>query len=644
MRQYEFSESTDKIDDNESAAAENLFNKLKLDIVNMHKKMYRSKCEKINYMNYAKICQNYRELLGTVYNTINNQPSRHGKHRASWHASILYRLIAHTRDIVDGRGERELAYIQLFEWARVDAPLAKYALESFVNKNNKNNNNDAATPPPLPLGSWKDVKSFAAYMRRVINVRDDRDMQAYMEMTDFMVGMVNARLAADVLAFYSDDDGNDYDDYSSISYVSKWIPRENKSKKYGNLYERLACDYYKMWLPEKSTNDTASYDKAVLKCKIHYRKLIAFFNRHLETPQIKMCERDWATINFDRMTRQTQDLQANALLNVNVRADKQDKQDKQDKDRETCADRYKTWKCELLNHKRGISAKLESHVSDASYRLYSLESNKNAEWGAYVTQLETGGETNLKYMIPLLAGSSVRAIGLALAVAEKSIIGKQLITATAATAATAATRANSLYTYKLEDSFVKNVNKLKTDKQNKNLALDIYSCLNAALQTIIASGITPIQFKALPPLTLAVFADREADFNIGGCETCDCMCKFNSAYNEAARVYAEFGYAAPKIFLWVLESSSFQELPYYSSSEILSRRTGCGETDIVRFLGIKEHKDSQKQRYKQCEKQQEQQEQQSVWVEEWNALIHRLYNINNYDRYAHFETYFWKYI
>ena len=378
-----------------------------------------------NYLNHTKLREEYRTILETAYNTINNQPTNDGKRHGKWHAEVLYQLMAHTRDIAHGYGERDLAYMQLFEWARVDVSLAKHALELFVNNNNGNSS----------IGSWKDVKSFFAYMRRVINVRDDRDMRAYTEMTDFMVGMVNARLAADVLAFYSDENENENDNNdddrdpttTSISLVSKWIPRENKSKKYGNLYERLACDYYKMWLPKDKSNNT-SYDKAVLKCKIHYRKLISFFNRYLDTPQIKMCEQNWANIDFDRVGRRAQKLQNAAFLNLNV--DKQTNQANQanqtgkNKDRETCADKYKTWKRDMLNYKRGISSNLVHHVTDIQYGLYHLESDKNAEWRAYLTQLETANTTNLKYMIPVLTGTSFRTVGLALAVAEKSVIGK----------------------------------------------------------------------------------------------------------------------------------------------------------------------------------------------------------------------------
>lgn len=670
-----------------------IMDKLKIDILNMHKKikMYRrGACAPpltpsvkggvltSTYLNHAKLREECRTIFSKMVNTINNQPTTEGKHRGKWHALVLYKLMAHTRDIVNGYGERNLAYMQLFEWARVDVSLAKHALELFVNSSNKSNGSNGS------IGSWKDVKSFFAYMRRVINVRDDRDMHAYMEMTDFMVGMVNARLAADVLAFYSDENDDDPANYkNSVSLVSKWIPRENKSKKYGNLYERLACDYYKMWLPKDKSNVT-SYDKAVLKCKIHYRKLISFLNRYLDTPQIKMCEQNWANIDFDRVGRRTQKLQNAALLNLNHpnpncdhNETKQPKpsQTNQNKDRETCADKYKTWKCDMLNYKRGISVKLAHHVSDVYYKLYHLESDKNAEWRAYLTQLETANETNLKYMIPVLTGTSFRTVGLALAVAEKSVIGKKLITTTTTATANCKTR-NNLEMYNLEDSFVKNVKNVGGNKhppttpsvkggvigaqclapsvplQGKG-KLDIYLSLIAVLQTMIDSGITPKQFKEYPQLTVVIFADRESDISIGECETCDCMCKFNSAYNEAAHVYAEFGYAAPKILLWALETESESEskmdseseprpqpqLPYYSSGGILSRRVGCGENDIVRFLGIKQDKNSQKQMLMQKQQQQQQQQQRDepAWHEEWKSLTSRLYN-----SHTDFVRCFWK--
>jgi hypothetical protein len=256
-------------------------------------------------------------------------------------------------------------------------------------------------------------------------------------------------------------------------------------------------------------------------------------------------------------------------------------------------------------------------------------------------------------MIPVLTGTSFRTVGLALAVAEKSVIGKKLITTTMTDCKTR----NNLELYNLEDSFVKNVKKLrpyksdnKDDNNNDKDKLDIYLSLIAVLQTMIDSGITPKQFKEYPELTVVIFADRETDVRIGECETCDCMCKFNSAYNEAVRVYAEFGYAAPKILLWALKSESESELDskhhlqYYSSGNILSRRVGCGESDIVRFLGIADTKYTNHQTQTQNQNYHEQQCDEYAWHKEWNSLVNQLYNSNSNtnERHINFGRYFWK--
>lgn len=131
-----------------------------------------------------------------------------------------------------------------------------------------------------------------------------------------------------------------------------------------------------------------------------------------------MCEQNWANIDFDRVGRRTQKLQNSALLNLNNpncdhNESNQPKpnQPNQNKDRETCADKYKTWKSDMLNYKHGISGNLVHHVSDVYYGIHPFESDKNAQWRAYLTQLETANETNLKYMIPVLTGTSLEPSG-----------------------------------------------------------------------------------------------------------------------------------------------------------------------------------------------------------------------------------------
>ena len=49
---------------------------------------------------------------------------------------ILYKMIGHTRDIRYGRGEYELAYMQIWVWYNYDPELAFFAFRQFVQGQN----------------------------------------------------------------------------------------------------------------------------------------------------------------------------------------------------------------------------------------------------------------------------------------------------------------------------------------------------------------------------------------------------------------------------------------------------------------------------------------------------------------------------
>ena len=674
-------------DDDDVKYSDDSFDKIKRSIVELYKKINRRKMYNSNnnnnnnnnsYINHSKIREQYRELLTVLYETNESNKSCVKscvdiKQRKKWHAIMLYRLLAFTRDISEGCGERELAYMQLFEWARVDATLAKYALHKFVTPFH-----DPNAQKTNPLGSWKDVKGLVAYMRRTMNMRDDRDMAAYLAITNFSISMVNDRLAKDVLAFYKDDNESDKDDNESdkdlndkVSFAAKWIPRENKSKKYGNFYERLACDYYKTWLPKDRNANPVSYEKAVVKCKIHYRKLISFLNRYLDTPQIKMCDRNWSDLVFSQMTRQTRDAQDSALKNV--KSDEHGcKRYNSNADRDKCAEKYKVWKCDMLNYRNGISTDLETHIRVAEYYsgCVNLASNRNAEWAAFASQATLA--TNLQRVIPVLAGSSYKAIGLALATAANALTGPTVILGS-----NESSESNEFFVlHDLDASFVKNVNGLlkrqrdqeqrdqeqqQHDRNNQNLIHNhtLYKCLTSVLKLLIESNVSAKQTKQMKdPFTIMIFADDDMSpyFNMGDCDTC-----FKDAWNEAALLYGEFGYAVPNVVLWAMKSVvrhehhnnndnyRFQdhEVSYNSMSHggALQIRAGCNPSDICAYLGINwnvnnknnDNNDNFYARYNNMTNNNMTNET-NEWTNEWNDLVEKLYN----PRYFDFEQYFWK--
>ena len=68
--------------------------------------------------------------------------------------SFVYRLIGQTRDIVKGKGERDLTYMQIYTWYNHGyTKLAKFALQCCVDCNDEH-----------PYGSWKDIKYFSDYL------------------------------------------------------------------------------------------------------------------------------------------------------------------------------------------------------------------------------------------------------------------------------------------------------------------------------------------------------------------------------------------------------------------------------------------------------------------------------------------------
>jgi len=629
-------------DNGEVYQHEKIYDEIKKSILAIYKKIKQRKNYNAttSYMNYSKVKEQYRELLNLLYREKKNSQT---KHRTNWHIAMLYRLLAYTRDISDGCGERELTYMQLFELARLDADAASRALETIVLWQSDN------LKKTKPLGSWKDVKGLVAYMRCTMNMRDERDMAAYLGLTNHAVKLVNERLAKDVLAFYKDehDDNNEFVDDDEVSLVSKWIPRENKSKKYGNFYERLACEYYKEWIPKDRNASPASYEKAVVKCKIHYRKLVSFLNQYLETPQVKMCQQRWSDIAFSKTTRLTRDLQDRALLNLKP-YDHRTKWNAVNADREACAEKYTVWKCDMINRVNGINTDLVTHVAVSKYHSsWSSDGyNRNAEWAAFAAQEAL--KSRVKHVIPVLVGNSNKAIGLALAVAENATTGRVLIVKDG----------EEFVLHDLDASFVKNVKYLTTKAPQWQAAPlhsvhshPMYKCLISALKLLVESNVIPKETRSSEEskskFTVTIFADDDSSgiFNDD--------VSFGEVLNEASLLYREFGYGVPHVVLWAMSSTvchenhinsdnnynncSTHEPVAYSSMSCdgaLTIRVGCDTSDICAYLGVENKRGNWKHNHTNDRAN----DRANEWHNDWNHLVEMLYN----QRYYQFEQYFWK--
>ena len=78
------------------------------------------------------------------------------KELARGYLSLLYRMIGHTRDIIDGKGEYNLTYMMIYTWYNFYPELAKFALKCLVDLGDRNIHQ---------YGSWKDIKYFCDYVK-----------------------------------------------------------------------------------------------------------------------------------------------------------------------------------------------------------------------------------------------------------------------------------------------------------------------------------------------------------------------------------------------------------------------------------------------------------------------------------------------
>lgn len=184
--------------------------------------------------------------------------------------SILYKLIAHTRDIIQGKGEHDLAYMMVWKLYACFPKLAVRMIRHFV----------------MGFGSWRDIKYICQYIRKQSPHGSD----------DPLIGVcikrMNTQLKRDLHAWKYSIHAFSRD---HISNVAKWIPREHK--KFDWLYEKFVVDWTRQQFPVLlktpfSVSDERfidSYQRAIYKAKRLYRKTISLLNKGLNTPEIRLC-------------------------------------------------------------------------------------------------------------------------------------------------------------------------------------------------------------------------------------------------------------------------------------------------------------------------------------------------------------------
>ena len=441
------------------------------------------------------------------------------KQVAKGYISILYKMIGQTRDIIDGKGEYTLSYMMIYTWYSFYPEMAKFAVRCFVDLRDKTH----------PYGSWKDIKYFCEYCR-------NQGTPNTHPLIQYAVKLTNEQIHRDYTKYitFLDD----------ISLAAKWVPREKSS--FGWLYRELACDYFSDYLLTADT--TTRYIKAVTKCKTEYRKVLTILNKHIDTLQIKQCGQNWSSIDFNKVTSISLYKQKKAFLNIKNSGQLRSPTN----DRIDCSTNFKTY---IQNAIKGDADVKGKRVGMADFTKQALQfinndddNNQieidllNSQWRNNSSQ--TGELGKMIAMVDVsgsMEGDPMNvAIALGIRIAEKSILGKRVMTFSAKP-----TWIN-LDGY---DDFVSKVGIIKDAEWGMNT--NFHAALDTILDAIIQNRMAP---EDVQDLVLVILSDMQIDSG-DKCNTQVLYDNMKLKYETAGiRVHGK-PYKPPHILFWNLRST-----------------------------------------------------------------------------------------
>jgi hypothetical protein len=535
---------------------------------------------------FSTVAKETRDILSIIMNGIKTFDKGSDTYNKCVDAGIImFKLLAQTRYIICGKGEYALFYVMLLEWAKIDFRFFEYVIETLVydvgdveNVGDEGDGNGMGdtNSKQHPLGSWKDMKYFLTYMKEqmidgfnnsVENMeKKEEKSQLYSRLVDKVVHLINEQLRIDAQKLQNNE--------SSFSLVARWIPRE-KSKKFGWLYYYLAMSYSQHQIPHDTTHP--SYERAVNRAFMVYRKIISALNKKLDTTQVKQCDGKWAEINFDNVTSITMHKQTNSFLNLKKNG--KTTRCENDEDRDNCKNNYEEYLRNVVGGTSKIKGKRvsiidfvksaiecirnslpnESPVVTALNEQWKSNSAQNGNLGNFIAMADVSGSMMEDNSNPLHS-----SIGLSIRVAEKSILGQRVMTFSERPTWVQLGVQDS-------DTFVKQVSKLRTSSwgmtTNFYLALDL-----------IREGIedNKLPREVAENLVLVVFSDMQ--MSNASASICDLSAR-ETLFENMKQMFAKMGERlygepckAPHIVFWNLRKTT--GFPSLSTDQNVSMMSG----------------------------------------------------------------------
>lgn len=450
--------------------------------------------------------------------------------------TLVYKLIGQTRDIIGGKGEQQLTFMQLFIWYQYFPELALKAIDHLALLNHEH-----------PYGSWKDIKYLCNYVR---DKTSDKKHPIIIHACNLILNQLNKDW--ELLS-----DNSPMNKTIAISLAARWTPREpnykkKKNVKFGWTYNWLATHMFPEFIESASREDSRQWQKAITKCKIHLNKRLVTMNKYIDTTQIKQCNNQWCLIDFNHVTTQTMRRQRNAFQNKTQRG----LQKSMNEDRLKCATnfvnhieaakvdpaRHKVHgkRCsvfELVKDSLSItqrSAETQADIDTINLQwVDNLKNNKGLTKIPIVSMIDTSCSMEQDNCIPLY-----NAIGLGLRASELThpVFRNQVLTFD-----------HVPQWLNLEDCDGAWEKILKIRQAAWGTSTQIYKAFKMVLDACIHNNVPPAE---LENMVIAIFSDMQID------------CIGASPYNDESMtdridlLYKDAGYNTPHLLFWNLRSTT----------------------------------------------------------------------------------------
>jgi hypothetical protein len=429
---------------------------------------------------------------------------------------ILYKILGHTRDIRNGRGECLLSYMQLYIWYLYDPELAFFALEQFVQGEK--------------YGSWKDIKKLCLYIKKKTNNQDH-------PLIDYACNLMIVQLKHDLKRMQT----NVY-----ISLAGKWAPRE-KSRQYRWIYIKLALGMHPEFI-ESAKNPEANRN-ALRKAKMVLRKNLSKINRYLMTLETIMCNGNWGTI-FPAM------IPSNALYKYKQALQNKTSENKVRKntmDRHICAG-YIQYHIEN-NPPKYSTVALKTLVKGAQSCKTNLDKDIiNSLWNANKKKCNF-----LENIVAIVDVSSSMERD------NRTPLYKAIALGIRASELSKGAFKNRLFVFSANPVWLKFNNDM-TFVDKVNMILSVSRGLNSNLKAvldILIEALTKNDCKdAIKNMRLCIFSDMQIDtfFKYSN----------DTLYNNIKKIFVKNGFkTSPKLIFWNMRKTSGFPVPIYTSDTIL---------------------------------------------------------------------------